>query len=35
MRTREVTGIFHSRKALIEAAEDLLVAGTCPANQAP
>ncbi|MCS3928831.1 hypothetical protein M2175_003862 [Bradyrhizobium elkanii] len=27
MRTREVTGVFHSRKALIDAAEDLLVAG--------
>ena len=27
MRTREVTGVFHSRKALIAAAEDLLVAG--------
>jgi hypothetical protein len=27
MRTREVTGVFHSRKALIEAAEELLVAG--------
>jgi hypothetical protein len=26
-RTREVTGVFHSRKALIAAAEDLLVAG--------
>jgi hypothetical protein len=26
-RTREVTGVFHSRKALIEAAEELLVAG--------
>jgi hypothetical protein len=28
VRTREVTGVFHSRKALIDAAEDLLVAGT-------
>jgi hypothetical protein len=28
MRTREVTGVFHSRKALIDAAEELLVAGT-------
>jgi hypothetical protein len=27
MRTREVTGVFHSRKALIEAAEELQVAG--------
>jgi hypothetical protein len=27
MRTREITGIFHSRKALIDAAEELLVAG--------
>jgi hypothetical protein len=27
MRTREVTGVFHSRKALIAAAEDLLIAG--------
>jgi hypothetical protein len=27
MRTREVTGVFHSREALIAAAEDLLVAG--------
>jgi hypothetical protein len=27
MRTREVTSVFHSRKALIDAAEDLLVAG--------
>jgi hypothetical protein len=27
MRTREVTGVFHSRKALIDAADDLLVAG--------
>jgi hypothetical protein len=27
MRTREVTGVFHLRKALIDAAEDLLVAG--------
>jgi hypothetical protein len=27
IRTREVTGVFHSRKALIAAAEDLLVAG--------
>jgi hypothetical protein len=27
VRTREVTGVFHSRKALIAAAEDLLVAG--------
>ena len=27
MRTREVTGVFHSRKALVDAAEDLLVAG--------
>jgi hypothetical protein len=27
MRTREVTGVFHSRKALIDAAEELLVAG--------
>jgi hypothetical protein len=27
MRTREVTGIFHSRKALIDAAELLLVSG--------
>jgi hypothetical protein len=26
-RTREVTGVFHSRKALIDAAEELLVAG--------
>jgi hypothetical protein len=26
-RTREVTGVFHSRKALIAAAEDLLVSG--------
>src|ERR1700694_6173940 len=27
LRTREVTGVFHSRKALIDAAEELLVAG--------
>jgi hypothetical protein len=27
VRTREVTGVFHSRKALIAAARDLLVAG--------
>ena len=27
LRTREVTGVFHSRKALIAAAEELLVAG--------
>jgi hypothetical protein len=27
MRTREVTGVFHSRKALIDAVEGLLVAG--------
>lgn len=27
MRTREVTGVFHSRKALIDATEELLVAG--------
>jgi hypothetical protein len=27
MRTREVTGVFHSRKALIDVAEELLVAG--------
>jgi hypothetical protein len=27
MRTREVTGVFHSRKALIDAAEELLIAG--------
>jgi hypothetical protein len=27
MRTREVTGVFHSRKALVAAAEDLLFAG--------
>lgn len=27
MRTREVTGVFHSRKALIDAADELLVAG--------
>lgn len=27
MRTREVTGVFHSRKALLEAAQDLLTAG--------
>jgi hypothetical protein len=27
MRSREVTGVFHSRKALIDAAEELLVAG--------
>jgi hypothetical protein len=27
IRTREVTGVFHSRKALIDAAEELLVAG--------
>lgn len=27
MRTREVTGVFHSRKALVAAADDLLVAG--------
>jgi hypothetical protein len=27
MRTREVTGVFHSRKALDAAAQDLLVAG--------
>lgn len=26
-RTREVTGVFHVRKALVDAAEDLLVAG--------
>jgi hypothetical protein len=26
-RTREVTGVFHSRKALIDAAEELLIAG--------
>ena len=28
VRTREVTGVFHSREALIAAAEELLVAGT-------
>ena len=27
LRTREVTGVFHSRKALIDAAEELLIAG--------
>ena len=27
VRSREVTGVFHSRKALIDAADDLLVAG--------
>ena len=27
MRTREVTGVFHARKALVDAAEELLVAG--------
>jgi hypothetical protein len=27
MRTREVTGVFHSRKALVDAAEELLLAG--------
>jgi hypothetical protein len=27
MRTREVTGVFHSRKGLVDAAEELLVAG--------
>ncbi|MGZ3293761.1 MAG: hypothetical protein ACXU9D_10880 [Xanthobacteraceae bacterium] len=27
VRTREVTGVFHSRKALVDAAEELLVAG--------
>ena len=27
MRTREVTGVFHSRKALVDAAEELLVSG--------
>jgi hypothetical protein len=27
MRTREVTGVFHLRKALIEAAQELLIAG--------
>src|SRR5882762_9225561 len=27
IRSREVTGVFHSRKALIAAAEELLVAG--------
>lgn len=27
IRTREVTGVFHSRKALVDAADDLLVAG--------
>jgi hypothetical protein len=27
MRMREVTGVFHSRKALVDAAEELLVAG--------
>jgi hypothetical protein len=27
LRTREVTGVFHSRKALLTAAEELLVAG--------
>src|SRR5258706_12649839 len=27
VRSREVTGVFHSRKALIAAAENLLVAG--------
>lgn len=27
MRTREVTGVFHSRKALLAAAQELLVAG--------
>jgi hypothetical protein len=27
VRSREVTGVFHSRKALIDAAEELLVAG--------
>jgi hypothetical protein len=27
MRTREMTGVFHARKALVDAAEELLVAG--------
>ena len=27
VRTREVTGVFHSRKALVDAAEELLVSG--------
>jgi hypothetical protein len=27
VRTREVTGVFHSRKALVDAAEELLVGG--------
>src|SRR4030081_1152312 len=27
VRTREVTGVFHSRKALLAAAQELLVAG--------
>src|ERR1700727_415135 len=27
VRTHEVTGVFHSRKALVDAAEELLVAG--------
>jgi len=27
VRTREVTGVFHSRKTLVDAAEELLVAG--------
>jgi hypothetical protein len=27
IRTREVTGVFHSRKALVDAADDLLIAG--------
>jgi hypothetical protein len=27
VRTREVTGVFHSRKAFIDAAEELLIAG--------
>ena len=32
VRSREVTGVFHSRKALIDAADDLLVAGFDRAN---
>ena len=32
MRTREVTGVFHSRKALIDAAETLLGAGIARAD---
>jgi hypothetical protein len=27
MRTREVTGVFHSRRALLAAAQELLTAG--------